>query len=164
MLEEFSYGAIIYKIQNCKPIFLLVCSKSKIWGFPKGHSENGENKIETARREIFEETGIKNIRFIKNFVQEDIYLIKKKHISIPRYILKKTFFIIKHSVYFLAFVIHSDLLSFDKNEIVELKWVNIKQSQNLLSFDSQKRIINLAYKSINQFKKEDNYEQSTFKE
>lgn len=34
------------------------------WTFPKGHQELGENLVETAVREIREETGLENLRYI----------------------------------------------------------------------------------------------------
>ncbi|MDR0820160.1 MAG: NUDIX domain-containing protein [Endomicrobium sp.] len=152
MLKEFSCGAVIYKMKNDNPLFLLVNSKqSGTWGFPKGHIENGESETETARREIFEETGIKNIEFIKNFRQEDVYIIDGAASRKDERQAEK------HSIYFLASALE-DALDFDKNEILELKWVNINQAQDLLSFANQKKIINSAYNFIG-----GQYEQSAFK-
>jgi 8-oxo-dGTP pyrophosphatase MutT (NUDIX family) len=142
MFKEFSCGAVVYKIQNNSPIFLLVNSRqNKKWGFPKGHIENGENEIETAKREIYEETGIEDVKFIKNFRQEDVYVVNGS-ISHTRDNMVE-----KHSIYFLALTL-ADPLDFDKNEIEELRWADIKQALELLSFTNQKKIINLAYKLI----------------
>ncbi len=33
-------------------------AKQDVWGFPKGHTEEGESDFDTAARETFEETGI----------------------------------------------------------------------------------------------------------
>ncbi|OEG70906.1 hypothetical protein ATZ36_00480 [Candidatus Endomicrobiellum trichonymphae] len=153
MLKEFSCGAVIYKMKNDNPLFLLVNSKrSGIWGFPKGHIENGESEIETARREILEETGIKNIEFIKNFRQEDVYIIDSAANRTDERQVEK------HSIYFLASSLE-DALDFDKNEILKLKWANINQAQDILSFANQKKIINSAYNLIIGGQ----YEQSAFK-
>lgn len=142
MLKEFSYGAVIYKMENDNHLFLLVNSKrSGIWGFPKGHIENCESETETARREIFEETGIKNIEFIKNFRQEDVYIIGGATGRINERQVEK------HSIYFLAAALEN-ALDFDKNEILELKWADINQAQALLSFANQKKIISSAYNLI----------------
>jgi 8-oxo-dGTP pyrophosphatase MutT (NUDIX family) len=142
MPKEFSCGAVIYKIKNDNPLFLFVSSKrNRIWGFPKGHIENGESETETARREIFEETGIKNIEFIENFRQEDVYIIDGAASRTGERQVEK------HSIYFLALALE-DTLDFDKNEILELKWTAINQAQDLLSFANQKKIINSAYNLI----------------
>jgi len=37
------------------------------WSFPKGSIEQDETKIQAAKREIYEETGIKNLKLIKEF-------------------------------------------------------------------------------------------------
>ena len=39
--------------------------KIKTWSLPKGHVEEGESELETAIREIYEESGAKNLEFIK---------------------------------------------------------------------------------------------------
>jgi 8-oxo-dGTP pyrophosphatase MutT (NUDIX family) len=139
MLKEISCGAVVYKmLQNGSPAFLLVSSKrNSKWGFPKGHVENGENEIETATREIFEETGIKKLKFVENFRQEDVYLIK----GVKGYLVEK------HSVYFLALAL-KDALNFDESEISKLEWVDIKKAQEVLPFDNQKKIIKLAYDKV----------------
>jgi 8-oxo-dGTP pyrophosphatase MutT (NUDIX family) len=143
MLKETSCGAVVYKMtQDGVPIFLLVNSRrSNRWGFPKGHIENGESETETAKREIFEETGIKNVKFVENFRQEDVYLING--------VLDETKgrLVEKHSVYFLALALE-DALDFDKNEISKVEWADIKKAQEFLSFANQKKSIRLAYDKV----------------
>ncbi|MDR1720940.1 MAG: NUDIX domain-containing protein [Endomicrobium sp.] len=143
MLKEFSCGAIVYKMRDGEPIFLLVNSRRNgLWGFPKGHVEKDESELETAIREIVEETGIRNIKFVENFRQEDIYIMDGS------FSLSKTSGVVeKHSVYFLALALE-DVLGFDKNEILELRWVNLEQALSLLHFISQKKFISSAYNLI----------------
>jgi 8-oxo-dGTP pyrophosphatase MutT (NUDIX family) len=50
-------GIIMYNMDT-KKYLLVYGKKSQKWGFPKGHMEKGESEEETARRELFEETGI----------------------------------------------------------------------------------------------------------
>lgn len=38
----------------------------KSWSFPKGHIERDEKEVEAAKREIYEETGIRVLDFIKD--------------------------------------------------------------------------------------------------
>jgi 8-oxo-dGTP pyrophosphatase MutT (NUDIX family) len=142
VLKEFSYGAIIYKINNSNPEFLLVKSKrSKRWGFPKGHVEKGESELETARREIFEETGIKNLKFIDNFRQEDVYIIDGAISSTKGNMVEK------HSIYFLAVALEESS-NFDENEISEMEWADVTHAEKLLYFSKQKEVLKLAYKLI----------------
>ncbi|MDR2395864.1 MAG: NUDIX domain-containing protein [Endomicrobium sp.] len=143
MLKETSCGAVVYKmLQNGSPAFLLVNSKrNNKWGFPKGHVENGENEIETAAREIFEEIGIKKLKFVENFRQEDVYLINSAIDETKGHLVEK------HSVYFLALALESTS-NFDEDEISRLEWVDIKKAQEILPFDNQKKIIKLAYDKL----------------
>jgi len=56
---EKSCGAIIYTIQDDVKKYLLVENVSNHIGFPKGHIEFSETELQTATREVFEETNIK---------------------------------------------------------------------------------------------------------
>jgi 8-oxo-dGTP pyrophosphatase MutT (NUDIX family) len=59
MLHEKSCGAIVYrKYHGNTEILLIKHINSGHWSFPKGHVEGDETEEETAKREIFEETGI----------------------------------------------------------------------------------------------------------
>ncbi|MCL1972863.1 MAG: NUDIX domain-containing protein [Endomicrobia bacterium] len=142
MLKEYSYGAVIYKIDNNELLFLLIKSKrSGRWGFPKGHIEKGETGIEAAKREIFEETGIKNIKFIDGFREEDVYIIDGTQPETKGSSAEK------HSIYFLAEAL-SEPENYDKKEISDLRWVNFEDMQKLLYFLNQKKTAKQAYEKI----------------
>ena len=59
MKREKSCGALVYKWEGQTPCLLLLKHKfGGHWSFPKGHVEPGETEIETALREVREETGL----------------------------------------------------------------------------------------------------------
>ena len=59
MTLEKSCGAIVFrKFHGNVEILLIKHANGGHWSFPKGHVEEGETEVETATREIFEETGI----------------------------------------------------------------------------------------------------------
>lgn len=54
-----SCGVLPYRVQNGQREFLIVLEAySKCWSLPKGHMEAGETEVQTAQRELFEETGL----------------------------------------------------------------------------------------------------------
>ena len=81
---EKSAGAVIFRKANKKIYYLLLHYPSsakaprEYWDFPKGHIEKGEKLEETVKREVEEETGLKDIQFIKGFKEWIKYFFKFK--------------------------------------------------------------------------------------
>ncbi|WP_165423674.1 NUDIX hydrolase [Ktedonosporobacter rubrisoli] len=67
IVEAVSAGAIILReVEGKLKIALAQHQKSPDdWALPKGHVEPGETIEQTARREVYEETGLSNIQLIK---------------------------------------------------------------------------------------------------
>jgi len=72
-MVEKSAGAVVFRKEGNKMYYLLVHYPSgartprNYWDFPKGHIERGEKEIETVKREVKEETGLEDIKFIEGF-------------------------------------------------------------------------------------------------
>lgn len=77
MKREKSCGAIVFTRVDGEIKFLIAKSVKGVGGFPKGHMESGESEIQTAKREIFEEVGLRP-RFIKGFRTKEEYLLTHK--------------------------------------------------------------------------------------
>jgi len=75
MKIEKSAGAVVF-IKEKEPVYLLLQYEAKHWDFPKGNIEKGETDQETIKREIEEETGIKDIEIIKDFKEKIQYYFK----------------------------------------------------------------------------------------
>lgn len=121
MKKEKSCGTII--IDSNKRV-LLVKQKLGWVGFPKGHMEQGETEIETARRETKEETNL------------DVIVDEKKRYTIS-YITSTQ--IDKEVVYFRAKPISYSLLP-QEAEIAEIMWIDIDEAKQYLSFDNLKQL------------------------
>ncbi len=121
MKKEKSCGTII--IDSNKRV-LLVRQKLGWVGFPKGHMEQGETEIETARRETKEETNL------------DVIVDEKKRYTIS-YITSTQ--IDKEVVYFRAKPISDSLLP-QETEIAEIMWVDIDEAKQYLSYDNLKQL------------------------
>ena len=77
MLHERSAGAVVFYCEGERIEYLLLLYGAGHWDFPKGNIEEGEEETDTVRREIFEETGIKNITFVPGFRHEIRYFYRK---------------------------------------------------------------------------------------
>jgi 8-oxo-dGTP pyrophosphatase MutT (NUDIX family) len=60
-----SAGGVVFRVDGGKPIFLLLgFRRRKAWCLPKGIIEEGETEVGAAKREVMEETGLKNLELI----------------------------------------------------------------------------------------------------
>jgi len=136
--KEFSTGAIIFRKEKEQTLFLLIYSgRNRIWGFPKGHIEPGEAEKDAALREVKEETGIAELRFVDGFREEDIYQAVSNRGPYRGNTIEK------HSVYFLCETKIMGIVV-DASEIADHKWLGIIEAEKLLIFDSLKRILRKA--------------------
>jgi ADP-ribose pyrophosphatase YjhB (NUDIX family) len=60
---------------NDKQEVVIVNQNHDSYSLPKGHVDPGENYLETAKREIYEETGIKSLEYIKDLGSYSRYRI-----------------------------------------------------------------------------------------
>ena len=77
MKLERSCGAVVYTLRSGLPRYVIVQERPGGYSFPKGHMEGDETELETARREILEETGLQP-RFISGFCRKDEYHLSEK--------------------------------------------------------------------------------------
>ncbi|MDD5551899.1 MAG: transcription antitermination factor NusB [Candidatus Pacebacteria bacterium] len=64
--QEILGGGAVFRKKDDKCQIALVLDVFNHWTFPKGHIEKGEKLEEAALREVKEETGLKNLKIIKN--------------------------------------------------------------------------------------------------
>ena len=130
MNYEKSCGAVVFtKVDNCIK-YLLIQNLSGIYGFPKGHVENGESETETALREVFEEVGIK-IKLIDGFRTEDEHLLPQKENTV------------KQIVYFLGMYDNQEF-HYQREELSSAQLVDYETAITLFQFESSKRILKEA--------------------
>ena len=75
MGREISAGVVLFRISPRREYLLL--DYGAHWDFPKGHIEAGEDPETTAARELQEETGIRDARFISGFKESMRYSYRK---------------------------------------------------------------------------------------
>lgn len=121
MIDEKSCGCIIVNEDKV----LLIQHNEGHWDFPKGHVEGNETEVETAIREVKEETNL-DVE-----VYED-----KKYIS--EYYTNKGNF--KQVVYFLAKSKNTEL-KMQEEEIQNIEWLPFKQAINRITYDNSREIL-----------------------
>ncbi|MEM9420223.1 MAG: NUDIX domain-containing protein [Planctomycetota bacterium] len=77
-ISDYSCGVIPMRVVNGTREFLLVQLHAGHWAFPKGHPEADETPIETARRELLEETGLADVTLVEAPAFEEMYSFTKK--------------------------------------------------------------------------------------
>lgn len=128
-----SAGAVVFTRCNGKAKYLLLKHvKTGIhWGFPKGTMKEGETAKETALREIKEETGLANIKFIKGFEEKLKFSFEYKGQKYN-----------KSVVYFLA---NSDVeLAELSEEHSNYAWGTLEQTMDKLDKEDLKSLLNKA--------------------
>ena len=139
---ETSAGAVIFRRSEGKLLFLVIYSaRNKVWGFPKGHIEEGETEKGAALREIKEETGLENLCFFYFFREEDVYKVKCNRGYFKGSIVEK------HSVYFLCEA-NEESVIVDQEEISDYKWLELEEANELLDFDSLKVLLQKAERFV----------------
>jgi len=67
MVRGKTIGIAIFYWADNSPRYLLLHHGGEYWNFPKGRQEAGETAVETALRELKEETGITHLNVIEGF-------------------------------------------------------------------------------------------------
>lgn len=131
MKREKSCGALVYKWVGQTPYLLLIKHKfGGHWSFPKGHVESGESEVQTALREIREETGLE-VSLQDGFRQSVEYFPKP--------------YIKKQVVYFLGEAVGGEEQR-QEEEVSELHWYPIQEAQNQVTYPNDRRLIECARK------------------
>ena len=137
MEKESSAGAVIFRKGKETEYLLVYGGWKKAWGFPKGHIESDEPIVTAARREIAEEAGLKDIKFIDGFMEELAYnTISNRGANNGKEIEKTVY-------YFLAEALSSDV-RIDGKEITDYRWVGRAEANKLLTFDNTRALFNKA--------------------
>ena len=127
---EKSCGAVVFRETECsgekqRYVLMIKHSHNSNHSFPKGHVEPGETEIETAQREVFEETAVR-INIVDKFRHPVYYR--------PRPGAKK------EVVYFLALTDQVETMP-AKGETVLAEWIPVEKASGLLAHENDRRVL-----------------------
>ncbi len=126
IIDEQSFGIIPLKKEGeAWKVLLILHQGGRHWAFPKGHGNPGETPMESARRELKEETGLDIERFLQEVPLKETYKFHRK-----REIVSKSV------QYFPALVVGE--LKLQAEEIKDAKWVLLKDAKQHLTFKEAK--------------------------
>lgn len=122
-----SCGFIVYKTVENTNYYLIIKSTNGDVGFPKGHVESGETELQTAIRELKEETNV------------EVEVVDGFRIQIE-YPLPKRPDVIKQSVYFLGRAVTDDVIC-QEGEVINAAFVSYDDAMRTLTFEDTRRLL-----------------------
>ena len=140
-VEERSAGGIIVDIIDGRARIAVIARRNRAgrieWCLPKGHVEPGETLVETAAREVHEETGIEG-RVLVQLGTIDYWFAtstKRIHKFVHHYLLEAT---------------GGELtIELDPDqEAIDVAWLSFDEVQHRLTFPNERRIAALAWERL----------------
>lgn len=128
MKYEKSCGAIV--LDGGK--ILVIQQAEGHWGFPKGHVEAGETEVQTAIREIKEETNY-DVEVNENFRYVETYSPKEG--------------VEKDIVFFVAKKVAGDMRP-QEEEVQNILWLTYEETLERLTYENSKEILKKAWKDL----------------
>lgn len=130
MVTEYASGAVVYNIQDGEICYLLLQSATDdFWGLPKGHVEPHENLVQTAVREIKEETSLAT-RIDTDFKETVEYDMKNGHH--------------KSVTFFVSKVAPDVKVTRQIEEINSFGWFDYEAAYDKLTYDNLKQLLKNA--------------------
>jgi 8-oxo-dGTP pyrophosphatase MutT (NUDIX family) len=136
---DHSFGIVPVFKDKSDFLFLLVHHKGNHWSFPKGHKKEGETDLETAKRELFEETGIKECKIL------DMPFIEEKYtFELKDKIYDKT------NYYYIGIVTDkkTDTPREFRYEIEDMRWLSYSEAMKLITFRTAKEILKQVFQLL----------------
>lgn len=141
MPKEKSAGAVIFRMENGKPYYLLLRYYSGHWEFAKGHIEQGESNEETVKREIEEETGIKEMKIIPGFKEYVKYFFRASY-GLKDEEKKRAPWIFKLVVFYLVQTKQTEVkISKEHKDFI---WLLFEEALKKLTYKNAKEILKKA--------------------
>jgi len=134
---KLSCGAIIYKLDNGVPYYLLL-KYPTYWGFVKGEVEPGETEEQTLNRESAEESGLYDLRIIPHFRETQHYFYRFDGQLIR-----------KDAVYFIAET-HSWKVKIS-HEHENYKWCTYEQAMELMRLRANRELLTKAHLYLHKY-------------
>ena len=125
-----SFGIIPLYKDGKEILTVIVKHKQGHWGLPKGTPAVGEYPLQTALRELKEETGIENIELVKDISFKEQYHFSQAGENFS-----------KEVIYYLGWVKERPKEAVPFDDIAEIKWLPLSDARKSLTYPEAKRVI-----------------------
>ena len=132
MLREKSCGAVVFLKKDNETKFLLLNYAAGHWDFVKGNVEPNEAEKQTVTRELQEETGITDAKFIDGFREPIGYFYRRQGLTVHKEVV---FFIMETKT-------EEVQISF---EHVGFIWLDYKHAMEKLTFKNARDVLQKAH-------------------
>ena len=134
MRQDAAYGMIpVFSPPEGPWRYLLILHNKGHWGFPKGHADLGETELETAQRELEEETGLNHYRVVETArFTEHYQFVNPKGIETHKTV-----------VYFLAWIEspQEPQVTIQVTELADYRWCPYEAGMQLITFEASQGVL-----------------------
>lgn len=125
-------GGIVKNDNN--QIVLIRMGDVDVWGFPKGRLKKNEKILHAAKREIHEETGIKDLKLIKN-----LGYYQRPQVNEPQTL---------KTIHMFLFKTKQETLQPIESDTDSAKWIDKTKASNFLTLSGDKKFFNSIVNEI----------------
>lgn len=122
-----SAGAVVFNDSIGENYYLVLLYAGGHWDFPKGGIEEGESELETALREVREETSLRDIRIIDGFKRVITYSYRSDEV-----VYKTVTFFLGHTREFQVML---------SKEHKAYAWLKFRDALSQLTFRTAKQVL-----------------------
>jgi 8-oxo-dGTP pyrophosphatase MutT (NUDIX family) len=137
MLQTNIAGGVV---MNSRGQVLVVNQRNTSWSLPKGRIQEGEDALAAARREIYEETGIRDLMLIRALGSYQRFRIGKDGDEDETEL---------KTIFMFLFKTTESVLSPVDDDISEARWVEGKEVVGLLTHPKDKEFFSVTYRAEN---------------
>lgn len=139
---HFTASAWVVNKERTK-VLMIYHNIYKSWTWTGGHADGENNLLETAIRELKEETGVKNVKVIDNNIFSLEIICVNGHVKREKYVSSH----VHLNLTYLLEVDEKEVLRIKQDENSGVKWVNIKDVEKIAN---ERWMIENVYKKLNE--------------
>ena len=125
------FGCVPVRHINGEYQVLLVRQKSgPHWTLPKGGAEAGETPVQTAARELMEETGLMDCAIDSNRSYTQTYIVEKEGVKVQ-----------KNVGFFFCTVPVTEPVAIDRNEIMDYRWLSFAEAVGTATYEETRKTL-----------------------